>query len=148
MALCTPSAVRHGRRPVPASSCWRRSRALRSSGGGGGRRMPPLLPVRLSEALLHEPEDRVPSRRLPGQARSVLPLLPVVRQALSDALTLVLPIDCAGCDDGDTPLCDECRRLLAPRTRRRDVDGVPVWSGLEFDGAPARVIRSLKQEGR
>jgi predicted amidophosphoribosyltransferase len=78
-----------------------------------------------------------------------MPALPVVvREALSGALALVLPVDCAGCEAPDTPLCDPCRAALAPRVRRREVDGVPVWSGLVFDGTAARVIRSLKQEGR
>ncbi|QIG38281.1 ComF family protein [Microbacterium sp. 4R-513] len=78
----------------------------------------------------------------------MLRLPPVVRGALSDALTLVLPVDCAGCDAPDTPLCEDCRAALAPRARRRTVEGIPVWSGLEFEGTAARVIRSLKQDGR
>ena len=78
-----------------------------------------------------------------------MPLLPrVVRAAFADALTLVLPVDCAGCDAPDTALCDSCRAALMPRVRRREVGGIAVWSGLAFEGAAARVIRALKQESR
>lgn len=73
----------------------------------------------------------------------------LVRSALADALTLVLPVDCAGCDEPDTGLCEACRRALAPSPRRRVLDGgLVVWSGLRFDAVPARVIRALKEEGR
>lgn len=72
-----------------------------------------------------------------------------MRTALADALTLLLPVDCAGCDAPDTVLCDACCAALAPDpTRRRLDDGLVVWSGLRFDGVPARVIRALKEEGR
>ena len=71
-----------------------------------------------------------------------------VRAALADALTFVLPVDCAGCDVEDVSLCDSCRRALAPTPTVQVIDGVPVWSGLRFEGVPARVIRTLKEEGR
>ncbi|MFG6445080.1 ComF family protein [Microbacterium sp. P07] len=71
-----------------------------------------------------------------------------LRRALADALTFVLPVDCAGCGAEDVALCEECSRELRPAPTRRDVDGVPVWSGLPFTGVPARVIRTLKEEGR
>lgn len=77
-----------------------------------------------------------------------MPSSDTVRRALSDALTLVLPVDCAGCAAPDIPLCSDCIAQLEPTARRRDVDGVAVWSGLAFDGVAARVIRALKQDGR
>lgn len=76
----------------------------------------------------------------------------VVRTALSDALALLLPVVCAGCGANDSALCDECARQLRPRPALRFVDGdggpVPVWSGLAFEGVPARVLRAIKEEGR
>jgi predicted amidophosphoribosyltransferase len=71
-----------------------------------------------------------------------------LRRALADALTFVLPVDCAGCGTPDVALCEECLRALNPAPTLRDVDGVPVWSGLRFEGAPARVLRALKEDGR
>lgn len=70
-----------------------------------------------------------------------------VRAALGDALALVLPISCAGCDAEDTALCEACAQELRPLPTLRNGE-VPVWSGLDFSGVPARVIRALKQEGR
>ncbi|WP_243076944.1 ComF family protein [Microbacterium sp. SS28] len=78
-----------------------------------------------------------------------MPVLPrSVGEALADALALVIPVDCAGCDEPDTVLCDPCRRLLQPAPHRRTVGGDAVWSGLAFEGVTARIIRALKQDGR
>lgn len=71
-----------------------------------------------------------------------------VAEALAEALALVLPIGCAGCDAADTALCAGCRAALAPRVRRHDGALVPVWSGLDFEGVVARTVRALKEDGR
>jgi predicted amidophosphoribosyltransferase len=71
-----------------------------------------------------------------------------LRRALADALTFVLPVDCAGCDAPDIALCEQCLRALTPAATVRELDGVPVWSGLRFEGVPARVMRALKEDGR
>jgi predicted amidophosphoribosyltransferase len=71
----------------------------------------------------------------------------VVRAALADALALVLPVACAGCDEPDVALCEECRAELRPRVIR-SAEGLEVCSGLAFTGVPARVVRALKEEGR
>jgi len=70
-----------------------------------------------------------------------------VRGALVEALALILPVVCAGCDEPDTTLCETCRSALAPVPTRRD-GAVPVWSGLAFEGVAARVVRALKEDGR
>jgi predicted amidophosphoribosyltransferase len=74
--------------------------------------------------------------------------LSALRRALADALTFVLPVDCAGCGAADITLCDDCRRALAPSPVTRDIDGVTVWSGLRFEGVVARVLRAIKEDGR
>nr|WP_246301413.1 phosphoribosyltransferase family protein [Microbacterium immunditiarum] len=62
---------------------------------------------------------------------------------------MLLPVDCAGCDEPDIALCEACRDALAPAaTCDRLASGLPVWSGLPFEGVAARVIRALKQDGR
>lgn len=72
-----------------------------------------------------------------------------VRDAFADALTLVLPVDCAGCGRADMTLCPECRETLAPSVCTRAIDGgLTVSSGLAFNGAPACVLRALKEDGR
>jgi ComF family protein len=76
-------------------------------------------------------------------------LLPdLVRIALADALALLLPVDCAGCEAPDTTLCADCLEMLRPAPHSRRIDGEPVWSGLAFDGVPARVLRAVKEDGR
>ena len=70
-----------------------------------------------------------------------------VRAAFAEALALVLPVTCAGCDEPDVPLCATCRDQLRPGVTRSG-HGVRVWSGLAFEGVAARVVRALKEEGR
>lgn len=74
-------------------------------------------------------------------------LVSEARGALADVLALVLPVSCAGCDEPDVALCEACQSALSPVVERRE-SSVPVWSGLRFDGVPARIIRCLKEEGR
>ncbi|WP_308493301.1 ComF family protein [Microbacterium terrisoli] len=74
--------------------------------------------------------------------------LQLVRAALGEALSLMFPTACAGCDLRDVSLCDECRHLLVPQVRERDVAGLVVRSGTDFGGVPARVLRALKADGR
>ncbi|MDN3496409.1 phosphoribosyltransferase family protein [Planococcus sp. APC 4015] len=71
----------------------------------------------------------------------------LVRQALADALALILPVTCAGCGALDVALCDDCRRGLAPAVLHVRGD-VEVWSGLAYGGVAARVVRALKEDGR
>ncbi|WP_137845248.1 phosphoribosyltransferase family protein [Microbacterium sp. 2FI] len=75
----------------------------------------------------------------------------IVRAALADALALVLPVSCAGCDEPDVALCAACRAALAPCPVRRETAGagsLPVGGGLAFEGVAARVMRALKEDGR
>lgn len=71
----------------------------------------------------------------------------VLRAALAEALALVLPVTCAGCDEPDVALCEDCRGRLRPKTSHSGRD-LTVWSGLAFEGVPARVVRALKADGR
>ncbi len=72
-----------------------------------------------------------------------------VRAALADALTLVFPVECAGCGALDIALCASCRAMLRPVVTRRALPGgLTVCSALAFEGVPARVLRALKEQGR
>lgn len=71
-----------------------------------------------------------------------------VRAALAEALVLVMPVSCAGCDEPDVALCQDCAAALQPLPHRQDLDGLEVWSGLRFEGVAGRVLRALKEEGR
>ena len=71
------------------------------------------------------------------------------RRALEEALAVVFPVWCAGCDVPDRDLCDDCRAALVPAPSSRVLsDGLEVRSALVFDGVAARVIRSFKEDGR
>ncbi|KAF2412195.1 phosphoribosyltransferase [Microbacterium sp. B35-04] len=76
----------------------------------------------------------------------------VLREACADALALLLPVWCAGCDEPDIALCERCALALQPDVRRRVVEApggaIEVWSGLAFDGVAARVLRAIKEDGR
>ncbi len=72
-------------------------------------------------------------------------LTATIRSALAEALALVLPVECAGCDEPDVALCERCIAQLAPHVT---LSRSEVWSGLRFEGVPARVVRALKEDGR
>lgn len=96
--------------------------------------------------------DAPDAGRMPAPATAAPDAAPTladaVRRACADALAVILPIDCAGCAAPDVALCDECRRAVAPAPVHRMLEGMPVFSGLAFEGVPARLVRALKQEGR
>jgi predicted amidophosphoribosyltransferase len=75
-----------------------------------------------------------------------------VRPALSDALTFLLPIDCAGCDAPDESLCARCAAALDGPAVHGSlptcVGEVPLRSAVTFDGVAARVLRAIKEDGR
>lgn len=73
-----------------------------------------------------------------------------IRAALIEALALVLPVSCAGCDEPDVALCEDCSDALRPAVHRSaaSASGVVVWSGLRFESVPGRVLRALKEDGR
>ena len=71
------------------------------------------------------------------------------RDALLDALALVLPVECAGCGAPDRSLCAGCRAALAgePQSHRL-ADGTPATSALDYEGPVRRAILALKESGR
>lgn len=73
----------------------------------------------------------------------------VVREALLDALAVLLPVECAGCGAPDRALCGSCRARLVPDVvAGRLADGTPVYSGLAYDGCARRLLLALKEDGR
>ena len=73
----------------------------------------------------------------------------MLRDALLDALALVLPVECAGCGSPDRSLCAACLAALRGEPRRRALaDGTPVVCALDYDGAVRRAILALKENGR
>lgn len=75
-------------------------------------------------------------------------LSPAVAGALRDALGLVFPTWCAGCDAPDVAFCAACRAELSYRGLTRRIEDIPVTSAVPFDGIAARTIRAYKEDGR
>jgi len=72
-----------------------------------------------------------------------------LREAVLDALALLLPVECAGCGAADRAVCAECRAALRPEaSARRLPDGTPVFSGLDYEGVVRAVILAFKEQGR
>lgn len=72
-----------------------------------------------------------------------------LRSAVADALAVVFPVRCAGCDRPDVDLCAPCAAELASDAlERRLPGGLRVRSAVVFDGVAARVIRAFKEDGR
>jgi predicted amidophosphoribosyltransferase len=73
----------------------------------------------------------------------------VFRDALLDALALVLPVECAGCGAPDRSLCARCVAALAgPPEHHALSDGTPAISALDYEGPVRRAILALKESGR
>ncbi len=81
-------------------------------------------------------------------------MLTLLRDAALDALAVLLPVECAGCEAPDRGVCSSCRAELTPEVTVRDVGesegGVPlrVWAGVEYDGVARSVILALKAQQR
>jgi predicted amidophosphoribosyltransferase len=72
----------------------------------------------------------------------------VLRNAILDALAILLPVECAGCSAPDRGLCPECAAELVAEPGVRAVGTVRVWTGLRYERVVRRVILALKEEGR
>jgi len=68
--------------------------------------------------------------------------------AVRDAADLLFPEPCVGCGHPGRRLCASCIRALRGAPMRRVLDGLVVWSALEFTGVPARVLRASKADAR
>jgi ComF family protein len=73
----------------------------------------------------------------------------MLRDALLDALSVLVPVACAGCGLQDRALCRECRAALSPEVRydRLD-DGTPVVSAVQYAGPVRQAILAFKEQGR
>jgi predicted amidophosphoribosyltransferase len=68
------------------------------------------------------------------------------REALLDALALVLPTECAGCGTEGRELCTACRgRLASALVRAASPGGIRVYAGASYDELVRRVVLACKQ---
>jgi predicted amidophosphoribosyltransferase len=90
---------------------------------------------------------RVPRAIAPAVAGSVVP---VVREAVLDALAVLSPVTCSGCGALDRGLCAVCLAALTPHPEHiRDAGaGPPVWAALDYSGVTRAVLLAYKDHGR
>ncbi|MET0724722.1 MAG: phosphoribosyltransferase family protein, partial [Leifsonia sp.] len=63
-------------------------------------------------------------------------------------VSIVLPVECAGCRAPGTPVCDVCLATLRPSVHAVVRDGMTVHAGLAYADTPRRVIAAFKDGGR
>ncbi len=73
----------------------------------------------------------------------------IIRDAILDALAVLMPVDCAGCGAPDRSICTGCAEQLRPSIREHQLaDGTPVVSALDYSGVVRAAILALKEKGR
>ncbi|WP_146184973.1 ComF family protein [Agromyces badenianii] len=94
--------------------------------------------------------DGDPQRVPDGDARSGdrATYRALVRDAVHDAIAVLLPVACSGCGRADRAVCTECRSALAPEPRRIERAGLAIWAGLEYAGVAASVLGAFKDGAR
>jgi ComF family protein len=73
----------------------------------------------------------------------------LLREAVLDALAVLLPVECAGCGAADRALCDRCRGAIRPALGAGTLaDGTPLYWALEYREVSRRVVLAFKEQGR
>jgi len=69
--------------------------------------------------------------------------------ALLDALSVLLPVACAGCAQDDRALCAACRAELDANNQVHCLDGdLAVHSALRYEGVVRNIVLAFKENGR
>jgi ComF family protein len=78
------------------------------------------------------------------------PLIHVrAREAILDALAVLLPVECAGCGAPDRSLCRACLAGIAASPHEQVLaDGTRVVSALRYEGVVRDIVLALKEKGR
>ena len=72
-----------------------------------------------------------------------------LRAALLDALSVVAPIECAGCGQPDRALCPACVTALEARVTTHESSGAgTVWAAPTYEQTVRRVILAYKENDR
>ncbi|MEY4997350.1 MAG: hypothetical protein RLY59_754, partial [Actinomycetota bacterium] len=74
--------------------------------------------------------------------------------AAREALSLVLPVNCAGCGELDYNLCPSCQAVLVPELQYRELfdpvskTRLPLWYSMELTEVSSSVLHEFKEQGR
>lgn len=71
-----------------------------------------------------------------------------MKQAVLDAIAVVAPTSCAGCNAADRALCSSCRRALHPRPKTIDLAQLRLCASLEYGDVVRSVLLAFKDGGR
>lgn len=72
----------------------------------------------------------------------------LARDALLDAIALLVPVSCAGCGALDRSVCADCVDALRPSPKVVTRDGISAWAALDYGGVVARVVTAYKDSSR
>ena len=72
----------------------------------------------------------------------------MIIDALVDAWSILLPVECAGCGTHDRALCSACRELLRPQVTQHRAAQLTVLSALRYEDQARRAILAFKEQGR
>jgi predicted amidophosphoribosyltransferase len=82
------------------------------------------------------------------------PFIQGLKDASREALSLVLPVHCAGCGEHDFNLCPTCRASLSPELQYRELfdshtlQRLPLWYSLELTDNLNSIFHEFKERGR
>jgi predicted amidophosphoribosyltransferase len=69
--------------------------------------------------------------------------------AAREALSVLVPVSCVGCERADVAVCEECEGRMTGEAMRREIgSGFAVWAGTEYTDVARRAILALKNEHR
>lgn len=84
-----------------------------------------------------------------GAMDAVPRALEAIQAAGAEALSWLIPVECAGCDAPDVLLCAPCREALAPSAPvLRRIGELDILSALSYEGPVVGVMNALKNRGR
>ncbi|WP_413316601.1 phosphoribosyltransferase family protein [Agrococcus sp. 1P02AA] len=69
------------------------------------------------------------------------------RAALEEALSVLWPVECAGCGALDVAVCPSCRDLLLAGPLREQLDGLPLVAAAEYAGRVRSLVVACKERG-
>ncbi|EAR24787.1 competence protein F [marine actinobacterium PHSC20C1] len=76
-------------------------------------------------------------------------MLAALREAVRDAWSLLMPVECAGCQRHDLSLCKECAEcLIAAPTIHATPRGLRTYAAVRYEGRVRRVILAFKNQHR
>ncbi len=65
---------------------------------------------------------------------------------MREIFQLLFPVACLVCGLPDAQICSSCHRIIGPKIRSREIDGIKYWAGADYGQQLAKVILLAKEE--